>query len=186
MVAPITVGSIHYLTQPFLSKIRAELKSTFASGRTKSVAWRQQQLLQLARLVQYNADALAEAIHKDLGKPRFEVFLTEINIIAQRSITCAKEVGEWEKDEDNSSSNQDWQVGWAQKIRKEPKGVALIIAHVLSLLITNTVLTNSTPKKTVELSTHSVPSTIVWRHRCWVLCRNQTVRSRNLFLQHPC
>lgn len=109
-------------------EICAELKSTFASGRTKSIAWRQQQLLQLARLVQYNADALAEAIHKDLGKPRFEVFLAEINIIAQRSITCAKEVGEWAKDEDNSSSNQDWQVGWTQKIRKEPKGVALIIA----------------------------------------------------------
>ena len=54
-------------------------------------------------------------------------------------------MGEWAKDEDNSSSNQDWQVGWTQKIRKEPKGVALIIAYVL--LITNTVLTNTTPKR---------------------------------------
>lgn len=54
-------------------------------------------------------------------------------------------MGEWAKDEDNSSSNQDWQVGWTQKIRKEPKGVALIIAYVL--LIINTVLTNTTPKR---------------------------------------
>jgi len=123
--SPYVVG---YLTQ---LQIRAELKNTFASGRTKQIDWRQQQLLQLARLVQDNADALAEAINKDLGKPRFEVFLAEINVIAQRSIACATCIAEWAKDEDMSLLNQDWQAGWIQRVRKDPKGVALIIAYVI-------------------------------------------------------
>jgi len=80
---------------------------------------------------------LAEAISKDLGKPRFEVFLSEINLVTQRSIMYAKEIGEWTKDEDMSPFNEDWQGGWTQKVRKEPKGVVLIIAYALLLPITD-------------------------------------------------
>lgn len=134
---PSFVDDIHYLTWSPLLQIRAELKNTFASGRTKSIIWRQKQLLQLAHLVQGNADTLAEAISKDLGKPRFEVFLSEINLVTQRSIMYAKEIGEWTKDEDMSPFNEDWQGGWTQKVRKEPKGVVLIIAYALLLPITD-------------------------------------------------
>jgi len=74
---------------------------------------------------------LAEAIKKDLGKPRFEVFLTEINVIAQRSITCATCIAEWAKDEDMSPFSEDWQAGWTSMVRKNPKGVVLIIAYVI-------------------------------------------------------
>jgi len=85
---------------------------------------------------------VAEAISKDLGKPRFEVFLSEINLMTQRSIEYAKEIGEWTKDEDMSQFNEDWQGGWIQKARKEPKGVVLIIAYVL-LPITDFLLTST-------------------------------------------
>jgi len=86
---------------------------------------------------------LAEAISKDLGKPRFEVFLSEINLITQRSIEYAKELREWTKDEDMSQFNEDWQGGWIQKARKEPKGVVLIIAYALLLPITDFQLTST-------------------------------------------
>ncbi|KAJ3570930.1 hypothetical protein NP233_g4088 [Leucocoprinus birnbaumii] len=109
-------------------EIRAKLKMTFASGRTKSISWRQQQLLQLARLVQENADAFVNALHSDLGKPRFEVHLAEIGPVAERSIICAKKVAQWAADENRSDKNEEWQSGWKQIVRKEPKGVALIIA----------------------------------------------------------
>jgi len=49
----------------------------------------------------------------------------------------AKEIGEWTKDEDMSPFNEDWQGGWTQKVRKEPKGVVLIIAYALLLPITD-------------------------------------------------
>ena len=142
-IHPLSVDDINYLTWSPLLQIRTELKNTFASGRTKSVIWRQQQLLQLARLVQDNADTVAEAISKDLGKPRFEVFLSEINLMTQRSIEYAKEIGEWTKDEDMSQFNEDWQGGWIQKARKEPKGVVLIIAYALLLPITDFLLTST-------------------------------------------
>lgn len=109
-------------------QIRAELKNTFASGRTKSIAWRQQQLLHLARLTQENADALADALHRDLGKPRLEAFMAEIGPVVERSIICAKKVAEWSQDEDKSGEVEDWAKSWQPKVRKEPKGVVLIIA----------------------------------------------------------
>lgn len=114
--------------------MRAELKSTFASNRTKSISWRQQQLLQLARLVQDNAEAIADALHTDLGKPRFEVFLAEIAPAIQRSVICAQKVAEWAKDEDWSEvvgSQAEFMRSWRPRVRKEPKGIVLIIACVL-------------------------------------------------------
>ncbi|KXN90231.1 Aldehyde dehydrogenase, dimeric NADP-preferring [Leucoagaricus sp. SymC.cos] len=117
-----------YIPLERFPEIRAELKSTFASGRTKVIPWRQRQLLQLARLVQENADAIAEAVHKDLGKPRFEIYLAETGPVVERSIICAKKVAEWAKDEDKSGEVDDWMKGWKPTVRKEPKGVALIIA----------------------------------------------------------
>jgi len=86
---------------------------------------------------------LAEAVNKDLGKPRFEVFLSEINLVAQRSIIYAKEIRELTKDEDMSPFNEDWQDGWTQKVRKEPKGVVLIIAYALLLPIRDFSLTST-------------------------------------------
>ncbi|KAF9446190.1 aldehyde dehydrogenase [Macrolepiota fuliginosa MF-IS2] len=119
--------STSYLPIESFPEIRATLKHTFASGRTKSIPWRQQQLLQLARLAQDNAEAITEALHRDLGKPRLEVFLAEVGPIVERSVICAKKVVEWAKDEDKSSEVDDWMKSWRPRVRKEPKGVALII-----------------------------------------------------------
>ncbi len=104
------------------------MKATFASGRTKAIPWRKQQLLQVARLAQDNAEAFVEALHKDLGKPRLETVLAEIGPIVERSIICAKKVAEWANDEDKSGEVEDWVRSWQPRVRKEPKGVALIIA----------------------------------------------------------
>ncbi|XP_006455963.1 hypothetical protein AGABI2DRAFT_195248 [Agaricus bisporus var. bisporus H97] len=116
------------IQQDEFSEIRASLKKTFASGKTKAIPWRQQQLLQLARLAQENAEALAESIHRDMGKPQLEIYLAEIGPIVQRSIICAKNVAKWAEDDDKSAEVDDWMKSWQPKIRKEPKGVALIIS----------------------------------------------------------
>jgi aldehyde dehydrogenase (NAD+) len=59
------------------------------------------------------------------------VFLAEIGPVVERSVICAKKVTEWAKDEDKSDAVDDWMKGWQPRVRKEPKGVALIIAYVL-------------------------------------------------------
>ncbi|KAH9711151.1 Aldehyde dehydrogenase family 3 member F1 [Citrus sinensis] len=46
----------------------AELRQTFRSGITKSVAWRKNQLRALIELLQDNEDKIFKALHQDLGK----------------------------------------------------------------------------------------------------------------------
>ena len=48
------------------------MRTVFKHGYTLPLAKRKQQLLQLERLVEENADAICEALHKDLGRPRME------------------------------------------------------------------------------------------------------------------
>lgn len=63
-----------------------------------------------------------------MGKPHLEIYLAEIGPIVQRSIICAKNVAKWAEDDDKSAEVDDWMKSWQPKIRKEPKGVALIIS----------------------------------------------------------
>ena len=51
-------------------QIRDGLRGTFRKGVLRPLAWRKEQLYQLARLAQDNA----EAISQDMGKPKVEVY----------------------------------------------------------------------------------------------------------------
>ncbi|KAF9477627.1 aldehyde dehydrogenase [Pholiota conissans] len=108
--------------------IHASLRATFRSGLTKPVAWRQHQLLQLARFIKDNQDGLASAIHADLGKPLHEVVMGEITPVFERALMCASKIEEWSKDESITDQVQDWQKGWNPRIMRQAKGVVLIIA----------------------------------------------------------
>ncbi len=48
------------------------LRASFATGLTRSVAWRRQQLSGLARMLRHDAGALTDAMAADLGKPELE------------------------------------------------------------------------------------------------------------------
>ncbi|CAA7269777.1 unnamed protein product [Cyclocybe aegerita] len=111
-----------------IPKIVASLRTTFRSGHTKPLAFRRHQLHQLARLAQENADALATAIHLDLGRPKQESIMAEVGAIVERSLICAEKVGEWVQTEDLEGKVEVWQRGWRPRVVKEAKGVVLIIA----------------------------------------------------------
>jgi acyl-CoA reductase-like NAD-dependent aldehyde dehydrogenase len=51
----------------------AELRQTFRSGRTRSVAWRKNQLRALLDLIRDKEDLIFEALHQDLGKLKLTV-----------------------------------------------------------------------------------------------------------------
>ena len=55
-----------------------DLKKYFETGVTLDVSWRRTQLQALIRMVEENEDALARALHQDLGKTPQEAWLTEI------------------------------------------------------------------------------------------------------------
>ncbi|BBY81037.1 aldehyde dehydrogenase family protein [Mycolicibacterium pulveris] len=71
------------------------LRETFNTGRTKDLDWRKQQLQAMERLVTENEDAIAEALHQDLGRNRFEAWLADIASTAGEAKDAAKNVRKW-------------------------------------------------------------------------------------------
>lgn len=117
---------LKYTSVDEIPKIRDTLKDTFRKGVLRPLEWRKQQLLQLARLAQDNADTLAEAISEDMGKPKVETFAVEVAAIIERCLKSAKNLEEWAKPE--IVQVPDWQKPWTPTVHKTPKGVVLIIS----------------------------------------------------------
>ncbi|KIY67673.1 NADP-aldehyde dehydrogenase [Cylindrobasidium torrendii FP15055 ss-10] len=111
-----------------IPKIHADLNKTFKSGVTRPVAWRQHQLLQLARMVQDNQDAFAEAIFKDIGKPALEARAFEAVECMERAIISAESLPKWLSPEVNPKELSSLPAeAWNLRVYYEPKGVGLII-----------------------------------------------------------
>lgn len=62
-----------------IEKTLAELRQTFKSGRTRSVAWRKNQLRGLLDLIRDKEDLIFEALYQDLGKHPVEAYRDEVN-----------------------------------------------------------------------------------------------------------
>ncbi|KAJ4467248.1 aldehyde dehydrogenase [Lentinula aciculospora] len=113
-----------------IPKINASLRATFATRKTFDLAWRQHQLLQISRMLQENHKSIADAIYADLGKPAFEVYMTELNLMLDRAIISAKRVPEWAavKNLENHPDLPPHQKGWKPKVTPTPKGAVLVIS----------------------------------------------------------
>ena len=61
-----------------IAGVVARVRKTFATGRTRDIEWRRQQLRALERLVTENEPAIADALAQDLGRKPFESWLADI------------------------------------------------------------------------------------------------------------
>lgn len=102
------------------------LGKTFRAGTTRPLAWRRNQIYQLARLVQENYDTLLEAVSQDLGRPKIE-FLNDAASILRRMLRVATLLDEWSAPEPIDISNKAYE-SWQPTINKSPKGIVLIIS----------------------------------------------------------
>lgn len=101
------------------------LRDTFATGRTRSVEWRKEQLRALGRLMSENEAAIAEALEKDLGRSPFEAWLADIASTAGEAEFAAKNVGKWMKRKHRLlEMSQLPGRGW---VEYEPFGTVLVI-----------------------------------------------------------
>ncbi|KAG6811609.1 hypothetical protein H0H92_006624 [Tricholoma furcatifolium] len=116
-----------------IPKIREALRSSFRRGVTRPISWRINQLHQLARMLQENADAFADALAADLGKPRTEVFMCEVGAVIEKALICAKNLEEWTKP--TAVEVPDWQKTWSPTVHRAAKGTVLIIAYVCRCLL---------------------------------------------------
>ncbi len=101
------------------------LRQTFASGRTRSVEWRKEQLHALERLMSDNEPAIADALEQDLGRSPFEAWLADIASTTGEAKAAARNVGKWMKRSYRLlEMSQLPGRGWVQY---EPYGTVLII-----------------------------------------------------------
>ncbi|KAJ2928248.1 hypothetical protein H1R20_g8864, partial [Candolleomyces eurysporus] len=126
------MAELAYTPVDEIPKIHAELRAGFNSGKLKSIEYRKYQLLQLAYLVQENADRIEKALHSDLGRPAIESRLTaeilsiEINTTIGDALTAYENVEKWAKPE-----KPPFHLNWTlmkPTIYKEAKGVVVIIS----------------------------------------------------------
>ncbi|MBX7434241.1 aldehyde dehydrogenase family protein [Mycobacterium sp. Y57] len=110
---------------PDIPAIVRRLRETFASGRTRSVDWRKEQLHALERLMVENEPAIAAALETDLGRKPFEAWLADIASVVGEAKDAAKNAGKWTKRRYRMlEMSQLPGLGW---VEYEPYGTVLII-----------------------------------------------------------
>ncbi|KAI0048149.1 NAD-aldehyde dehydrogenase [Auriscalpium vulgare] len=119
------VQELRYTPVDEIPAIREKSRAAFLSGRTKSIAFRKQQLLSLAYLLKDNATRFQEALTSDLGRPVFESNFLEIGTTIAEVKLMYDNVAKWSKPE-YAAWSRNW-FAMKPKVLKEPKGVALII-----------------------------------------------------------
>jgi aldehyde dehydrogenase (NAD+) len=75
----------------------ARLRKTFATGRTRSIEWRKQQLLGLQALVEENESAIAKALEEDLDRNPVEAFIADVATTVSEAKYAAKKLRKWTK-----------------------------------------------------------------------------------------
>ena len=90
-VAPETAKT----ASPDIAGTVQRLRETFATGRTRSVDWRKQQLRALEKMMVENEAAIADALEQDLGRKPFEAWLADVASTAGEAHDAAKNVGKW-------------------------------------------------------------------------------------------
>ncbi|XP_042431358.1 aldehyde dehydrogenase family 3 member H1-like [Zingiber officinale] len=108
------------------AELIAELRRGFASGRTRSYAWRAEQLKGIARMIEEKEAEIMTALHDDLAKPHLESFLHEISMAKASCTFALKEMKQWMKPEKVPTSITTFPS--SAEIISEPLGIVLIIS----------------------------------------------------------
>jgi aldehyde dehydrogenase (NAD+) len=110
---------------PDIPETVAKLRATFATGHTRSVQWRKQQLNALATLVKENEAAIIEALGEDLDRPPFEAWMADVAPVAAEAHQAARNVRRWMRRRYRMlEMSQLPGRGW---VEYEPYGTVLII-----------------------------------------------------------
>ena len=106
--------------------LAARLQATFATGRTRSFDWRDAQLDALARMIQEGEKEIVAALAQDLGRPAFEAWAGDVQIIVREIHDTKKQYRKWASDR-RYKTPVFFQPG-KSRARFDPLGTVLIIA----------------------------------------------------------
>ena len=77
-MAAVTTSPISDNTNPLISATMERLRSTYESGATRSLDWREAQIDGLIRFAKENTEGLLEAMQSDLGRPPTEGWIADV------------------------------------------------------------------------------------------------------------
>jgi len=80
-----------------LSNIHKEQKEFFDSKKTIPIKFRKESLRRLSKSIKNNEEKIYNALEKDLGKPRYETFLSEILFVQKEIKIMLKKIDYWSK-----------------------------------------------------------------------------------------
>ncbi|GGL09938.1 aldehyde dehydrogenase family protein [Nocardia jinanensis] len=110
---------------PAVRAVVAQARDTFASGRTRSVQWRTEQLRNLVRLLDEREEQIAAALAADLGRSPAEAWFGDIASTRGEAVYALKHLRRWlRKRRQPLSLIQYPGSAWVQY---EPLGVVLVI-----------------------------------------------------------
>ncbi len=109
-----------------LQSLFADQQKFFATGKTRTVAFRREALKKLRAAILMHEEELYGALHKDLHKSPFESYASEIGFVLEELRFHLKKVKRWARPKHVSSSFVSFPA--SARITHEPLGTVLIIA----------------------------------------------------------
>jgi aldehyde dehydrogenase (NAD+) len=132
----------------------------FQSGATRSLEFRQAQLLKLAGVMRDREALLLQALQADLRKSPHEAYATEMGLVMSEIVHACRHLRAWMKPQRRRSPLLTWPA--RAFVQPEPYGVALIIGPwnypvqlLLSPLVGTIAAGNCAVLKPSELATHT-------------------------------
>jgi aldehyde dehydrogenase (NAD+) len=108
------------------AQLVTRLRATYATGRTRPLAWRQQQLAALSRMLVEREDQLVAALGEDLGRAPFEAWAADLRATQREIQDILRHLARWVEPE-RQKVPMLFRPGRAQVVH-EPLGVVLVIA----------------------------------------------------------
>ena len=102
------------------------LAKTFHSLKTRPLSWRLTQLRKLWWGIKDAEDQLTEACKRDLGKPQYETYISEVGWVLNDIIFVCNNLEKWAKDE-SAADVPLMMAAMKPRIKKEPLGVVLVL-----------------------------------------------------------
>ncbi|KAH7107928.1 NAD-dependent aldehyde dehydrogenase [Auriculariales sp. MPI-PUGE-AT-0066] len=108
-----------------IPQIRTRLRSTFATGRTRQIAYRKTQLAQLGYLLQDNRQRFYDALKRDFYRQELETELLEFSTVIDAALRAHSNVAKWTRPESAPLTFNSYFA--SPMIYKEAKGTVLIV-----------------------------------------------------------
>ncbi len=108
-----------------LDDLIARLRATFATGRTRSYAWRKAQLEGILRFLDERESDIAEALAADLGRSPFEAWFGDVAPPKGEAELAVRQLRRWMRPQRRRVPLT--QLPASARVQYEPLGVALVI-----------------------------------------------------------